>query len=101
MIFKAVNAPVVVLRAGDFFLGRARFVGQERVHFIAPVIAFQQLCPAHFLRDDLVALRMVEVLLEQLHVFLRLMVLLLEKPLPLVLVPNSIGLMLIPGHALI
>ena len=99
MIFKAVG-PCFILRR-NFLLGRARFIGQERIHFIAPVLAFQQLRPAHFLRDDLVALRMVEVLLEQLHVFLRLMVLLLEKPLPLVLVPNSIGLMLIPGHALI
>ena len=48
--------------------------------------------PAHFARDDLVALRMIEILLEQLHVFLRLLILLLEKSLPLVFIPCSIGL---------
>ena len=65
------------------------------------VVAVEQLGPTHLARDDLVALRMIEILLEQLHVLLRLVILLLEKTLPLVLVPHAIGLVLVPGHTLI
>ena len=62
------------------FVARIRFLRQHRVHFIAPGIGLllvEQLRPAHLARDDLVALRMIEILLEQLHIFLRLIVLLL------------------------
>jgi hypothetical protein len=44
---------------------------------------------------------MIEILLEQLHVFLRFMILLLEKTFPLVFIPHSIGLWLVPGHIVV
>ena len=40
---------------------------------------------------------MIEILLEQLHVLLGLMVLLLKKTLPLVFIPDPIGLAQLPA----
>src|SRR5215475_5413507 len=48
--------------------------------------------PTHLASDDLVAVRIVDVLLEQLHVPLRLAVLLLSKAFPVVLVPGPLWL---------
>ena len=56
----------------------------------------QRLSPAHFTRDDLVALRIVEILLEQFHIFLSLMVL-LRRNVPVVFIPRVVGLELVPG----
>jgi len=88
-------------RIGGLAVNRSGFLREHRVHFIVPGFAFflvEQLGPAHLARDDLVSLRMIQILLEQLHVFLRLMVLLLEKPLPLVFIPDPIRLWLVRGH---
>src|SRR5215213_8931817 len=71
---------------------------EHGIDFFAPILAINELRPAHFTRDNLVALRMVEILLEQLHVLLRLLILLLEKTFPVVLVPSSFGA-IVAGHA--
>src|SRR5438094_7387959 len=56
--------------------------------------------PAHLARDDFVAVGMIHVFFEKLHVTLGLAVLLLEETLPLVFVPDALGLMLLVfvGH---
>jgi hypothetical protein len=48
------------------------------------------MAPTHFARDDFVPLRIVEIFFQQLHVLLRLLILLLEKPLPLVFIPSAV-----------
>src|ERR1700730_17350797 len=54
--------------------------------------------PAHFPGDDLVAVWVVDVLLEQLHVAFGFAILLLKKPLPIVLVPSRLWLIKIIRH---
>jgi hypothetical protein len=41
---------------------------------------------------------MIEILLEQLHILLGLMILLLEKTFPFVFVPSSVWLVVVAGH---
>src|SRR5712691_4513068 len=73
---------------------------QQRIDFCAPVFSIKQLCPAHFARDDLVASRIIQICFQQLHVFLGLLVLLLQETLPIVLVPHSFWFALEVGHHL-
>src|SRR5258708_37423993 len=54
--------------------------------------------PSHFSGDDLVAVWVVDVLLEQLHVAFGFTILLLKKPLPIVLVPSRLWLIKIISH---
>src|SRR5260221_8542635 len=54
--------------------------------------------PSHFSGDDLVAVWVVDVLLEQLHVAFGFTILLLKKPLPIVLVPSRLWLIKIIIH---
>ena len=58
--------------------------------------------PAHLLGDDLVAVRVVEIFFEQLHVLFRFPILLLEKAFPIVFIPDPLltasGLEMIIGH---
>jgi len=49
--------------------------------------------------DDFIALRIIKVCFQQLHVLLGLVILLLEKTLPVVLIPHRFGLALVSGHA--
>src|SRR6267154_2794004 len=54
--------------------------------------------PAHFPGDDLVAVWIVDILLEQLHIAFGFAILLLKKPLPIVLIPSRLWLIKIISH---
>src|SRR5438445_12971654 len=54
--------------------------------------------PAHFRGGDLVAVWIVDVLLEQLHIAFGFAILLLKKQLPIVLVPSRLWLIKIISH---
>ena len=58
--------------------------------------------PAHFAGDNLVAVGVVQIFFQQLHVFLGFAILLLEKAFPIVLIPDPLlaatGLEVIIGH---
>ena len=56
-----------------------------------------QMEPAHLAGDDLITLRIIAVALQQLHVPLRLPILLLQEPLPVVLVPDLVRILVV-GH---
>ena len=70
-----------------------QFLLESRIHLLLPLARFaaEQMRPAHLPGDDFVALRMVHVFLDQIHVFLRAPFLLLEKAFPVVFVPNIVG----------
>ena len=46
--------------------------------------------PAHLPGNDLIAVRIVQILFEQFHIFLGFAILLLEKALPIVLIPDPL-----------
>src|ERR1700730_9561676 len=71
---------------------------QECIDFRAPIAIAQNLRPTHFAGDDFVALRIVDILLQQFHVFFCALVLLLEETLPIVFVPDSFSISLEVGH---
>src|SRR5437870_6294702 len=71
---------------------------QKGVNLGAPIAVSQNLGPTHFSRDNFIALRVVDVILQQLHVFFRPLVLLLEEALPIVFVPDSFPFALEVGH---
>ena len=71
---------------------------EKRIHLCAPIFRVQQLRPAHFARDDFVAPWVIKVGLQQLHVFLGLLILFLEKTLPVVLIPHPLGPALVTCH---
>src|SRR6202022_2513060 len=54
--------------------------------------------PSHFLSDDLVTIRVIDILLKQLHVTFGFTILLLEKSLPIVLVPSTLWLIIEISH---
>src|ERR1700730_12257143 len=54
--------------------------------------------PTHFLCDNLIAVRIIDVLLKQLHVPLGLAVLLLKEALPIVLIPRLLWLIVRISH---
>ena len=69
---------------------RSPILVQQRIDLIAPIFGAEQLGPTHLARDDLVPLWIVEIFLQQLHVFLGLLVLLLKETLPVVFVPKPV-----------
>src|SRR5438132_3776018 len=73
---------------------------QKGVDFRAPIAVAGNLRPTHFAGDDFIALWVVDVRLQQVHVFLRPLILLLEKSLPIVFVPNALTLALEARHDL-
>src|ERR1700730_2695660 len=54
--------------------------------------------PSHFLSDDLVTIRVIDILLKQLHVTFGFTILLLEKSLPIVFVPSTLWLIVEISH---
>src|SRR5215831_8918023 len=54
--------------------------------------------PPHFLRDNLISVRVIDVLLEQLHVPFCLAVLLLKEAFPIVLIPGFLWLIVRISH---
>src|SRR5947199_4406053 len=71
---------------------------QNGVNLGAPIAVSQNLGPPHFPRDKFIALRVVDVILQQLHVCFRPLVRLLEQALPIVFVPDSFPFALEVGH---
>ena len=67
---------------------RAPVLMRERIDFCVPIVIVQRLGPAHFARDNLIALRVVQISLQQLHVFFGFLVLQLKEAFPVVLVPD-------------
>jgi len=90
---------LVFLALVPFYVGGEVLIeeGIDIVHPIAPFLV-QKVVPAHFTGDDFIALRIIKVGFQQLHVLLSLLILLLEKTLPVVLVPYPFGLALVAGH---
>src|SRR6266568_4555409 len=72
---------------------------EQRVDLRAPILRIQQLGPAHFTSNDFIALRIIKVYFQQLHVLLGFLILLLEKTLPVVLIPHLFGPTLVASHA--
>ena len=72
----------------------AHLLFEHFFHFLGPALAIfvQQVGPSHLSRDDLITVRMIDILLEKFHILLSLPVLLLEEALPIVFVPNFVGL---------
>src|SRR5207249_11000002 len=65
---------------------------EQRIDFRAPILGIQQLRPTHLSSDDFVAVGIIKVRLQQLHVLFGLAILLLREALPLVLIPDTFGL---------
>src|SRR5262245_56317564 len=97
MLFKAFGGaarPIGILKC--IFLA-----GHERIRIVAPFVAILlvEMAPTHLARDNLIPMWVVDIFLEQLHVFLRLLILLLEKALPIVFIPSALSIVL--GHGFI
>src|SRR5439155_3721928 len=88
VVFKTFNWLLFNATRSLVILNTPIFV-QKGIDLRAPIAITQNLRPTHFAGDDFVALRVVDVLFQQLHVFLCPLVLLLEETLPIVLVPDS------------
>src|SRR5437867_13146891 len=71
---------------------------EQRIDFRAPILGIQQLRPTHLSSDDFVAVGIIKVRLQQLHVLFGLAILLLKEALPLVLIPDTFGLTLVLSH---
>src|SRR5215831_1564475 len=97
MLLEHLSRPAFIL--GRRFVVFGRTFVQQGIDFRAPIFGVQQLRPTHFARDDLVALRIIKIRLQQSHVLFRLAVLLLKETLPLVLIPDAFGLTLVLSHA--
>src|ERR1700736_5241225 len=54
--------------------------------------------PPHFLGNNLISIRVIDIFFEQLHIAFCLAILLLKKSLPIVLVPGSIWLIVEISH---
>src|SRR6266567_1894843 len=97
VLFKCVGHRRYLISVEGIILGRVAS-SKERVDFRAPIFCIKQMRPAHFAGDNLIASRIVEIRFQQLHVLLGLMILLLEKTLPVILVPHLFGLAVVVGH---
>src|SRR5215468_6037336 len=96
MLFETFRSSIRPLRFREYIIfavPRAKYIV-----IVAPLFGFvlTEMTPSHLARHDLIAVRVVDVFLEELHVFLRLLILLLEKPLPIVLIPSAVWIVL--GH---
>src|SRR5579864_441606 len=83
---------------GSLVVLRSPIFVQKSVDFRAPIVSSGRVRPTHFAGDDFVALGVVDVLLQQIHVLFRSLVLLLEEPFPIVLVPDPVLFPIEVGH---
>src|SRR5206468_8705483 len=94
MLLEDLGRPVGI----DLLLIVGHTLVEQRIDFRAPILGIQQLRPTHLPSDDFVAVGIIKVCLQQLHVLFGLAVLLLKEALPLILIPDTFGLTLVLSH---
>src|SRR6476660_5166807 len=90
----------IAFLAFGFLLRKTHLFFAEALGDFIPfgIALFVEGLPTHLLGDDVIAVRMIQIFFEKTEVFFGVAVLLLEEPLPLILIPNLRRLEIVVSH---